>query len=256
MSLTVDPDWWKTLFDEVYLATDARSVGDEELTRREAELVARLAELAPGQRVLDLCGGHGRHSRALTRRGLGACTVFDYSRPLLARGAALGAQSGIAWVQGDARELGFADASFDRVLVLGNSLGYQAGPADDRRILAEAFRVLASEGRVLLDLADGAAARACFTPTAWHEQGDLVVCRQRELLPASIRAREMVVDKNIGLVRDRTYEIRLYAPDEVRALLRSAGFGGIEVLTDFSLHGEKGDYGFMNHRLMATGRKL
>jgi hypothetical protein len=26
MSIKVDPDWWKTLFDEVYLLTDARSV--------------------------------------------------------------------------------------------------------------------------------------------------------------------------------------------------------------------------------------
>ncbi len=33
MTIDVDPDWWKTLFDEVYLMTDARSIGDEVITR-------------------------------------------------------------------------------------------------------------------------------------------------------------------------------------------------------------------------------
>ena len=38
MEIEVDPDWWKTLFDEVYLITDARSVCDSELTRREVDV--------------------------------------------------------------------------------------------------------------------------------------------------------------------------------------------------------------------------
>ena len=32
MTIEVDPDWWKTLFDEVYLLTDARSVDDARVT--------------------------------------------------------------------------------------------------------------------------------------------------------------------------------------------------------------------------------
>jgi D-alanine-D-alanine ligase len=39
MSIKVDPDWWKTLFDEVYLLTDARSVCDARITRREVDLI-------------------------------------------------------------------------------------------------------------------------------------------------------------------------------------------------------------------------
>ena len=30
MTINVDPDWWQTLFDEVYLVTDARTVGDSD----------------------------------------------------------------------------------------------------------------------------------------------------------------------------------------------------------------------------------
>jgi D-alanine-D-alanine ligase len=42
MSIKVDPDWWKTLFDEVYLLTDARSVCDVRITRREVDLICSL----------------------------------------------------------------------------------------------------------------------------------------------------------------------------------------------------------------------
>ena len=35
----VNPEWWKTLFDDVYIITDARSVCDEELTCREVDFI-------------------------------------------------------------------------------------------------------------------------------------------------------------------------------------------------------------------------
>ena len=38
MTIDVDPDWWKTLFDEVYLLTDARSVDNRSLPANAIEL--------------------------------------------------------------------------------------------------------------------------------------------------------------------------------------------------------------------------
>jgi hypothetical protein len=37
----VDLDWWQTLFDEVYLVTDAPIVGNPPLTKREVDVVGR-----------------------------------------------------------------------------------------------------------------------------------------------------------------------------------------------------------------------
>ena len=45
MSIDVDPEWWKTMFDEVYLITDARSVCDETLTGREVDVICELLPL-------------------------------------------------------------------------------------------------------------------------------------------------------------------------------------------------------------------
>ena len=55
MTIKVEKDWWKTLFDEVYLQTDARSVCDEELTRREVDFLIRKLDLLKADPILDLC---------------------------------------------------------------------------------------------------------------------------------------------------------------------------------------------------------
>ena len=83
--MDVPADWWETMFDEVYLVTDARSVCDEKITGREVDLICRLIPLHWGDRILDLCGGQGRHSLELCSRGFKDCTVVDYSACLIDR---------------------------------------------------------------------------------------------------------------------------------------------------------------------------
>ena len=43
--IRVDPDWWKTLFDEVYLVTDAPFVCNPALTTREVDVIEKLLPL-------------------------------------------------------------------------------------------------------------------------------------------------------------------------------------------------------------------
>ena len=258
MGMKVDPDWWKTMFDEVYLLTDARSVCDEEITRREVDLICELLPMRPAHRILDLCGGHGRHSLELCARGFAWCTVLDYSQYLIdyARTRAAGRNYQIDFMQSDARDTGLRPESFDRVLIMGNSLGYASEPAADRQILAEAKRVLRPGGWLLIDVTNGTAVRDSFNPRGWHEAGtDIVVCRQREMEGNIVYAREMVLSKKKGLIRDRTYCIRLYESQAVGALVEQAGFSRVNVHTDFSPRDRRGDYGFMNHRMLAAGQK-
>lgn len=257
MSIDVRPDWWKSLFDEIYLVTDARSVCDGHVTRSEVDLFCDI--LSPGRedRILDLCGGQGRHSLELSGRGFGGCTVLDYSEVLLEHGRVLAADQGspVEFLQGDAAETGLPAESFDHVLILGNSLGYQAEEEGDRRIVEEARRLLRPGGRILVDVTDGKRIRETFSANAWHEvEGDIVVSRQRELRDDRIRAREIVLSKERGLVRDRTYAIRIYDPGEIRALVASSGFDDVDLHGELSARGE-GDRGFMNHRVIVTATR-
>jgi D-alanine-D-alanine ligase len=140
---------------------------------------------------------------------------------------------------------------------MGNSLGYVPEPEADGKILSEAYRLLMPDGWLLVDVVDGTAAKNTFTPNAWHEIGDgTVVCRQRELTGDSISAREMVISKQDGLIRDRTYAIRLYDSQSLTSLLQKTGFSQIRIHTDFSPHRFEGDYGFMNRRMLGVGQKM
>jgi D-alanine-D-alanine ligase len=258
MKIDVQPDWWKTLFDDVYLMTDARSVCDDEITRREVDAVCRLLSMANDDTILDLCGGQGRHSLELARRGYGHCTVLDYSQVLIEHGRSNALKGGfpVNFVQGDAADTGLPDQGYDHVLILGNSLGYMPESIDDLRIMQEVMRVLKPGGCLLIDVTDGAVVREKFTPNAWHEiDGRIVVCRQRQLGENIIRAREVVLCKEQGLVRDQTYAIRLFLPEALDALVGKAGFIEISMQRGFSAHDKEGDYGFMNHRLLVTARR-
>lgn len=258
MGIDVDPDWWKNMFDEVYLITDARSVCDETITCREVDVVCELLPLDSGHRILDLCAGHGRHTFELYRRGFSECTVLDYSRTLidLAQAEATENDYAVEFIQCDARNTELPSDTFDHVIIMGNSLGYIQAPGADSEILTEAFRVLQSGGWMLVDVTDGNVVKNSFSPNSWHEIGEqTVVCRQRELNGNIVNAREMVIDKQKGLIRDRCYAVRLYDSESLRQLLQNAGFSHIDVYTNFSPHQAEGDFGFMNNRMIGIGQK-
>jgi D-alanine-D-alanine ligase len=257
MTIAVDPDWWKTLFDEVYLVTDARSVNDERITRQEMDIFTTLVPMRSEEQIIDLCGGHGRHTLELCRRGFRRLTVLDYSQPLLdigVRNAARHSYS-VRFIQGDARDTKLSPEAFDHVLILGNSLGYIAEPDADLRILQESRRLLKPGGWLLLDVTDGRAVAKKMTPQAWHEIGDdVVVCRQREVKDGRIAAREMVLSKSKGIIRDSTYCIRLYGPNRLADLAARAGFVDTDIHTDATALDRTIDVGCMNHRLVLVAR--
>lgn len=258
MSIEVEPQWWKTLFDDIYLITDARSVCNQDITAVEMDLVCRLLNLKPVHRVLDLCGGHGRHSMEMFRRGITNCTLVDYSSFLVDRAKEEAQKQGFALrcVRADARNTGLPSDSFDAVIIMGNSLGYGEHAECDLHILQEAQRLLSRGGHLLVDVVDGGWIRDSFNPRTWHEIGDdVIVCRMRELLQGHVNVREIVLSRKRGLLRDRSYSIRFYNPSSMKRLFENAGLTGIEVHRDFSPHLLEGDYGFMNNRMIVVGRR-
>jgi len=258
MSLKADPEWWKHLFDDVYLITDSRSVCNEGLTRKEVDMLESLLELDPSRAILDLCGGQGRHACELYRRGFRDVTVVDYSECLLRKGSLLADSEGLAvnFVQADARNTALPSGQFDVVVVMTNSFGYFHDASDDRKLLEEAHRLLSADGKLLLDLLDSEYVRQSFQTRSWHEIDDeILVCRARELSGNLVTCREIVVSKKSGLVRDQTYCVRLYSAEKITELLQSAGFSSVVTMKGFSLHDKPGDYGFLSNRLIVIAHK-
>ncbi len=63
------------------------------------------------------------------------------------------------------------------------------------------------------------------------------------------------MSKSQGLIRESCYGIRVYNGEDLTHLLEQVGFKAVRVLREFSPHPTKGDYGFVNRRMVALGQK-
>ena len=114
------PEWWKGLFNALYLKTDGDVVENGENTRRDVDVLIKGLNLQPKQRILDLCCGQGRHAIELGYLNLYG---IDRSRYLI-RLARKRAQEGgltVHFSEGDARKIRFGESSLDVVYLMGNS---------------------------------------------------------------------------------------------------------------------------------------
>jgi D-alanine-D-alanine ligase len=259
MNHQIDHNWWKDLFDDVYLLTDARSVCDEALTREEVDFLEETLNLDKSSSILDLCGGQGRHSLELSRRGFMDVTVFDYSGYLIELGGKRARQEALntVFIQGDARDTGLPGESFKCIIIMASSFGYFLDENENKKILNEAFRLLIPGGTLLLDLPDRDYMLKNFKTFSSHRiNEDILVSRTKKLADDVIYGRETVTSQEKGCIRDRTYCIRLYSPEKISKLINSAGFSSITFKKDFMNRETRGDYGCMTNRMIITAKKL
>ena len=117
-------------YDAWYATPRGRWIGETEYA-----LAARLLATQPGDSLLDVGCGTGWFSHRAAVDGL-VTTGLDPSAAWLDYARAHGSPA-MNWVEGDARDLPFADASFDHVL----SIAALCFVDDERRAVAEAVRV-------------------------------------------------------------------------------------------------------------------
>ena len=251
-------DWWRTLFNAVYLQTDGDVVEDQRNTAREIDEILRVSGIEPSDRVLDLCCGQGRHVLELARRGFASVTGVDRSRYLirLARRRARRDGLTVALKEGDARQVRLPDASFDAVLILGNSFGYFDRLEDDAEVLAAIRRIARSGATLVLDIADGDWLKAHFEARSWEWiDRDHFVCRERSLSADGTRlvCREVVTNAEKGVIADQFYAERLYNPESITTLLDTAGFREIRIHRGVETESERNqDLGMMSRRFLVT----
>ena len=215
--------WYETFFDERYLdfypGLRARPVAE-----RDAAFVCAALSLEPGDRVLDLGCGTGRHAVALAERGL-TVTGLDLSPALLAHARETAAERGVevTWLERDMRDLDDL-GPFDAVVSLFTAFGL-IGEAGDQEVLHQVRAALRPGGQLLLDLTNFARFLRRFSPQVWHES-DQAVLQERHHYEAETGT---LVTERVGhFKRGGTFElptsrVRAYFPHEVRALLRRAG---------------------------------
>ena len=251
-------EWWRTLFNSIYLKTDGDVVENEMNTLKDVDMLIQTTGLEANDRILDLCCGQGRHCLELARRGFNHVTGVDRSRYLirLARKRARQNHLAVSFHEGDARKFRFPENTFHTVTLFGNSFGYFEREDDDLAVLERVKKVLCSGGLLAMDLVDGDWMRAHFEARTWEWiDENYFVCRERSLTADGSRllSREVVVHAERGVVADQFYAERLYSREAIQGLLESVGFERVRdhgaILTESD---RNQDLGMMAHRMFLT----
>ena len=225
------------VFGQDYLdfyAAELRSdVSDDE-----AELIAMLADIEPGTRVLDLPCGHGRIAERLAARGADVVGVDRselFVRHARERAEARGADAD--YRVGDWRTLSF-DGEFDRVINWFTSFGYGDGDGEHDAALREQLRrmrrALRPGGLLLLEtlnlhepiLTDH---ETSDTKELVRDDGhrDFLIDRSRfDPHTGRLHVRRFVA-RSGEPTRACRYALRLFSLPELRSWLREAGFADV-----------------------------
>ncbi|MFQ5889901.1 MAG: class I SAM-dependent methyltransferase [Gemmatimonadota bacterium] len=237
-------EWYRRWFGEEYVALYPHR--NEEEAASAVGLFLRAAR-PPGNRILDLACGAGRHLRLLREAGLLAVGL-DLSMPLLR--LARSSQPNALLVRGDMRDLPFADGSFAGVTSFFTSFGYFDTPEEDRRVLAEVRRVLSRGGTFLLDFLNAGAVRASLVPEDSRMIGGRRV-RQHRRIEDEVVVKQIEIERLGGRGPPEVYHerVRLYEPEELEEMLVAHGLAAAGVYGEYS----GATFGPSSSRLILTG---
>lgn len=209
--------WFDAAFGSLYETLYAHRSPAE--ARRQVDFVLDEVGLRPGQRVLDLACGNGRHLRELEARSMEVLGL-DRSRDLLGSAARHGAGR---LVRGDMRRLPFRGRSFRAVFSFFTSFGYFSDPGEDEAALREVGRVLETGGHWFLDFLDAAAVRRDLQPLTERRAGGLQIREERRISGDRV-LKHVRVEDSTGVPRlDYEESVRLYGRDELARLCGQAG---------------------------------
>ena len=251
-------EWWKTLFNSIYLKTDGDVVENRANTTIDIDLLIKASGIKPEDDLLDLCCGQGRHVLELARRGYQNLHGVDRSRYLvrLARKRARSESLKVQFSEGDVRHIRLPESSKDCIFIMGNSFGYFEREEDDLSVLRGVMRILRSQGKLVLDVVDGEWMAKNFELRSWEwiDQHHFVN-RERSLAADGKRiiSREVVTHAEVGVIADQFYAERLYTAEELSGILRDLGFTNIVNHGSVQSESTRGqDLGMMAHRVFIS----
>ncbi len=232
--------WYSDFFSGIVVEMWRDAVSPEQ-TRREADYLVRALQLEPGQQVLDVPCGFGRHSIELAGRGM-RMTGIDVSDEMIAiaRQQSQLSNQEVNWRVAEMRDLNGL-GEFEAAFCFGNSFGYL-----DRKGMSEFLsgvsNVLAVGSRFAFDY--GMAAESIlprFIEREWVPVDDMYFLESNVYNVA-----DSCIETTYTFVRDGVAETRkglhwVYTIAEIRAMLAQAGLNTISIAS--SLDGEPFELG-------------
>jgi len=227
--------------DEEYWSANRHFIWSEkriEMSAIAAERISTLLEMKPGESVLDLACGFGRHSIPLAKLGFNV-TGIDLNQSFIKEASEKANEQGLTakFECVDMRKFKKPE-KFENVIITYNSFGYFENPNDDRIVIRNCYQSLKPGGKLLLQDVTRewiATHRTSKVSRYWFENSD-----------GSIRLEETSANDDWTwnttrwiLIkgserREYTYGMRIYSAAEYIDLLSSEGFENPQSFGGFS----------------------
>ncbi len=223
---------------------------DQRQADLEAEAVIHVLGIDAGDRVLDLCCGHGRHLSAFARHGIQAVGV-DLSRALLLQ---VPMRPGRQVVCADMRALPFLGGlhGFSVVVNFFTSFGYFDSDRENLQAAHEIARVLRPGGRFALDLMNADTAISTLAPRTERRAGPFHILETRTYDSTRRRIEKQIELLHVhhGTTQHYRESVRVFTPEEIARLLDEAGLRTEKMLGNFS----GGPYNPGSERMIVVGK--
>ncbi|MFQ3295175.1 MAG: SAM-dependent methyltransferase [Natrialbaceae archaeon] len=190
--------------------------------------------------ALDVACGVGRHAVPMGKAGfdvLGLDLSPKYLDVARKRAADAGVEDRVRFDEFDMRDLQSLDYEADLVTNLWTSFGY-FDDETNRAVLAGMYSCVAEDGALVMDLANREGTLANFDADAVDENEGHLTAETREYDPYEARmATDLVIFEESGrdyeTVGELHFDLRVYAPVELRRLLHEVGFSDVTFYANY-----------------------
>jgi ubiquinone/menaquinone biosynthesis C-methylase UbiE len=217
-------EFFESFYAEVYQLLPKIARADEEV-----DTVLNLLKPQPEAHILDWCGGWGRHSIPLAKRGY-QVTLLDVT-PLhiqMARNAAQTAGVSLNLVQADFRQTPPEIQADIAVNLFTSGIGFFS-PEDDAVALRSLYAALKPGAKILIDTFPLARLLKSYLPKEWEELGDgKWLLEERRFDKGTGRNHNRMILLEPGKpAKEKRFDHKIYSRDELAEVITAAGFTDI-----------------------------
>lgn len=221
---TIQKKWYKEFFQKYYYDT-YHNFFTPARTKKDVNFIIRVLNLPKRSKILDLCGGYGRHSILLAKKGY-AVTIQDLNKNFLtmAKKEAEKQKIKIKTVHSDMRLIPFKN-EFDAVINIFTSFGYLENEKENIKVLKEVKKALKPGGKFLIDTINRNWILDNFQPKYWRKINNLLFLenRQVDFKTKRNKVKILIVDLKNSKIHSTYNEVRIYTFEELRIMLNKVG---------------------------------
>ena len=224
--------WFAEWFDNPLYTALYSHRSDEEAVRA-VELLTRSVALPKGARVLDLCCGGGRHTKALIDAGFDVVGI-DLSETLLSLAREETRGLPVELHHADMREAPLG-APYDCIANFFTSFGYFDDPGDDVLVLRRVKEALKPDGYFFLDFFNAAYLQQHLVESDTLEFDDFSITQKRSIEEGFV-VKSITVRSASPFEQERTFteRVRLYEKSDFERMFREVQLSIRAVFGDYS----------------------